>query len=88
MVSLDRLHTIAENGLKDQLLQLGFDVSGNVCFQNIDICLFPDNANLRYASGYECSIPAPRRTLYWIGCPRLSWILEELCPQSRPMYHS
>jgi len=32
MVSLDRLHTIAENGLKDQLQQLGFDVSGNVSF--------------------------------------------------------
>ncbi|OJJ86189.1 aminopeptidase P family protein [Aspergillus glaucus CBS 516.65] len=29
MVSLDRLHTIAENGLKDQLQQLGFDVTGN-----------------------------------------------------------
>lgn len=32
MVSLDRLHTIAENGLKDQLQQLGFDVTGNVGF--------------------------------------------------------
>ncbi|BAE57103.1 unnamed protein product [Aspergillus oryzae RIB40] len=29
-VSLDKLHTIAENGLRDQLQQLGFDVSGNV----------------------------------------------------------
>ncbi|KAE8151371.1 xaa-pro dipeptidase app [Aspergillus avenaceus] len=28
-LSLDRLHTIAENGLRDQLQQLGFDVSGN-----------------------------------------------------------
>ncbi|KAE8166442.1 peptidase M24, structural domain-containing protein [Aspergillus tamarii] len=28
-VSLDKLHTIAENGLRDQLQQLGFDVSGN-----------------------------------------------------------
>ncbi|KAL5336650.1 peptidase M24, structural domain-containing protein [Aspergillus crustosus] len=28
-LSLDRLHTIAENGLKDQLKQLGFDVSGD-----------------------------------------------------------
>ena len=30
-ISLDRLHAIAESGLKDQLQQLGFDVSGNVC---------------------------------------------------------
>lgn len=30
-LSLDRLHTVAENGLKDQLQQLGFDISGNVC---------------------------------------------------------
>lgn len=29
-LSLDRLHNIAEDGLKDQLQQLGFDVSGNV----------------------------------------------------------
>lgn len=29
-MSLDRLHTVAENGLKDQLNQLGFDLSGNV----------------------------------------------------------
>ncbi|RJE25913.1 Xaa-Pro aminopeptidase [Aspergillus sclerotialis] len=28
-ISLDRLHAIAESGLKDQLQQLGFDVSGN-----------------------------------------------------------
>ncbi|KAL4885676.1 peptidase M24, structural domain-containing protein [Aspergillus karnatakaensis] len=28
-LSLDRLHTIAENGLQDLLKQLGFDVSGN-----------------------------------------------------------
>ncbi|KAL2797992.1 peptidase M24, structural domain-containing protein [Aspergillus keveii] len=28
-LSLDRLHTIAENGLRDQLKQLGFDVSGD-----------------------------------------------------------
>ncbi|KAJ5702240.1 hypothetical protein N7488_009788 [Penicillium malachiteum] len=28
-LSLDQLHHIAENGLKDQLKQLGFDVSGN-----------------------------------------------------------
>ncbi|GES64356.1 xaa-pro dipeptidase app [Aspergillus terreus] len=28
-LSLDRLHSVAENGLKDQLKQLGFDVSGN-----------------------------------------------------------
>lgn len=29
-VSLDKLHEIAENGLKEQLKQLGFDVSGTV----------------------------------------------------------
>lgn len=29
-LSLDRLHNVAENGLKDQLQQLGFDVSGDV----------------------------------------------------------
>ena len=29
--SLDRLHGVAETGLKDQLKQLGFDVSGDVC---------------------------------------------------------
>lgn len=28
-VSLDKLHTIAENGLRDELQQLGFDVSGS-----------------------------------------------------------
>ncbi|KAJ6160752.1 Intermediate cleaving peptidase 55 [Penicillium chermesinum] len=28
-LSLDKLHSIAENGLKDQLKQLGFDVSGS-----------------------------------------------------------
>ncbi|GAQ03228.1 intermediate cleaving peptidase 55 [Aspergillus lentulus] len=28
-LSLDKLHSIAENGLKDQLQQLGFDVSGS-----------------------------------------------------------
>lgn len=30
-LSLDKLHAIAENGLKEQLQQLGFDVSGDVC---------------------------------------------------------
>jgi intermediate cleaving peptidase 55 len=29
-VSLDKLHNIAENGLEDQLKQLGFDLSGKV----------------------------------------------------------
>ncbi|XHG08589.1 hypothetical protein AWENTII_011683 [Aspergillus wentii] len=29
-LSLDRLHSVAENGLRDQLQQLGFDVSGSV----------------------------------------------------------
>jgi intermediate cleaving peptidase 55 len=29
-LSLDKLHGIAENGLKDQLKQLGFELSGNV----------------------------------------------------------
>lgn len=29
-LSLDKLHGIAENALKDQLKQLGFDVSGSV----------------------------------------------------------
>jgi len=29
-VSLDKLHEIAENGLREQLKQLGFDVSGKV----------------------------------------------------------
>jgi intermediate cleaving peptidase 55 len=30
-LSLDKLHGIAENGLKDELKSLGFDLSGNVC---------------------------------------------------------
>jgi len=29
-VSLDKLHNIAEHGLKDQLKQLGFDLPGTV----------------------------------------------------------
>ena len=29
-MSLDKLHSIAEEGLRDQLKQLGFDVSGKV----------------------------------------------------------
>lgn len=29
-MSLDKLHGVAESGLKDQLKQLGFDVSGDV----------------------------------------------------------
>ena len=29
-LSLDRLHNVAETGLRDQLIQLGFDVSGGV----------------------------------------------------------
>lgn len=32
-LSLDKLHGIAENGLKDELKSLGFDLSGNVCIQ-------------------------------------------------------
>lgn len=31
-LSLDRLHSVAETGLRDQLIQLGFDVSGGVGF--------------------------------------------------------
>lgn len=41
-LSLDRLHGIAENGLKDQLKQLGFDVSGDVrspCMMWINNCI-------------------------------------------------
>lgn len=30
-LSLDRLHGIAEKGLKEQLQQIGFDMSGDVC---------------------------------------------------------
>jgi len=33
-LSLDRLHSIAENNLKEQLTQLGFDVTGDVCLGN------------------------------------------------------
>ena len=31
-LSLDKLHEIAESAMKDQLSQLGFDVTGNVCY--------------------------------------------------------
>lgn len=34
-LSLDKLHGIAENGLKDELKSLGFDLSGNVCIQTL-----------------------------------------------------
>jgi intermediate cleaving peptidase 55 len=29
-MTLDKIHKIAENGLKDGLSQIGFDMSGNV----------------------------------------------------------
>lgn len=38
-LTLDKLHGIAENGLKDQLQQLGFDVSGTVCTIRSPNCL-------------------------------------------------
>jgi Xaa-Pro aminopeptidase len=31
-LSLDKIHEVTENGLRDQLKQLGFDLSGNVRF--------------------------------------------------------
>lgn len=41
-MSLDKLHGIAENGLREQLKQLGFDVSGKVkiytLLLNMKIC--------------------------------------------------
>lgn len=39
-LSLDKLHGIAENGLKDQLKQLGFDLSGNVWTKIVDCSEF------------------------------------------------
>lgn len=36
-LSLDKLHSIAEDGLKDQLKQLGFDVSGTVSIR-VNFC--------------------------------------------------
>lgn len=43
-LSLDKLHNIAENGLKDQLKQLGFDLSGSVRteFFRVDCRRFAD----------------------------------------------
>ena len=34
-LSLDDLHNIAESSLTDQLRQLGFDMSGNVCLLHL-----------------------------------------------------
>ena len=48
-VSLDELHNIAEKALKDQLQQLGFDMSGNVCLPHIYSLGVPQKSNARQA---------------------------------------
>ena len=48
-VSLDGLHNIAEKALKDQLQQLGFDMSGNVYLPPIHPLSVPQNSNATQA---------------------------------------
>lgn len=55
-ISLDRLHSIAESSLKDQLKQLEFDVSGDVCATILSL----GQADL---AGNEHSFPTPPGTL-------------------------
>lgn len=84
-ISLDRLHNVAEDGLKDQLQQLGFDVSGNV--RILGLLFLLGNANLSSTTGYERPVPPSPRALYWTGCPRLSWVPQKLCSQGRPVHY-
>lgn len=63
--SLDQLHGIAENTLKDQLQQLGFDVSGDVsvhmrgysCISNV----VADNVFLGHGYPIPASFRSPCR---------------------------
>lgn len=64
-LSLDKLHGIAENGLKDQLKQLGFDMSGAVCSIPIN---HDEAATADTITGYQHSLPPSLGPLYWPRC--------------------
>lgn len=65
-LSLDKLHSIAEDGLKDQLKQLGFDVSGTVSIR-VDFCSQALPAT-NHTIGSRCAVPTPPRPLYRTRC--------------------
>jgi Xaa-Pro aminopeptidase len=66
-LSLDKLHSIAENGLKDQLQQLGFDVSGSVSRLDVKVPIRQADPCLpRTGNGHP--FPSSSGTLHWVRC--------------------
>lgn len=61
-VSLDKLHRITENGLRDGLKSLGFNMEGNVS-HSATILL----GILLMQQGARDIVPSSRRPLHWSG---------------------
>lgn len=82
-MSLDQLHQIAENGLKDGLGRLGFDLSHNV--------LSPDWQQrfqvLIRVAGHGEFVPTPRWPLPGLGCPRRTGILTHTETAQESLHH-
>ncbi len=72
-VSLDELHNIAEADLNDNLKQLGFDMSGNVCVLPLRPPReSPMTDTMSKPSGSRTSVPPPSRALCRSRRPRYS----------------
>lgn len=64
--TLDKIHSTAERMLKDNLRDLGFDMSGNVCLRSRIFRM--SNIQLTFDLGPDEPLPSPHRPLHWIGC--------------------
>lgn len=65
-LSLDSLHSIAESNLKEQLTQLGFDVTGNVCLGN---SMHSPFLTFILDVGHEVTVSPSPWALHWAGRP-------------------
>lgn len=83
-VSLDKLHRITEDGLRDGLKTLGFNMDGNVSLTTV---IFLSGRNADSCEGSRDIVPSSCWPLYWFGRSRRSWSSQNREADSGRVHH-
>lgn len=83
-VSLDKLHGFAENGMEEQLKQLGFDVSNKVRVAGRPQIPHDTEALV----GYRDAFPTSRGTSHRVRRPRLSRLFTQRTSESWAVHYN
>lgn len=83
-MSLSQLHNLAEKGLKAQLKQLGFDVSGEVGSSRVVV----EQCDMTHSStGYTDSVPTSSWPLHRSRSSRYAGLFHQNAPPGWALYH-